>query len=161
MEEQREVDRRSVEAEVEKPLGHIQRRSPFSLYGSVGGLPRPVVHKTVIDELVLADCRDRKLVVLLEALLDVVCPEGGILADQLDVLTAEREDIGVGPQNHAKVAQESGHLTGGLPAAVSVLLHVALAHTGTSTNLELAIFILDNFRNRQVRNQFLADTDRA
>ncbi len=161
MEEQREVDRRSVETEVEKPLGHIQCRGTFSLDGSVSGLLRAVVHKTVIDKLVLADCRDRKLVVLLEALLDVVGPEGGVLSDQLDVFTSKRKDVGVGPQNHAEVAQESGHLSGGLLTAFSVLLHITLAYTGTSTNLELTIFILDHLRNRQVRNQFLADTDRA
>ena len=69
MEQKREVDGRCMEAEVEKSLGYIQCSCAMSVFC----LGSSVIDKTVEYKLVFADAWNRKLVAILQALLDVVC----------------------------------------------------------------------------------------
>ena len=96
-----------------------------------------------------------------EPFAQVVGGQHGVFRGLDETVLAQPENVGVGAQDHAEVAQESGHLAGGFLTAVSVFPHIALADTGAPADLELAIFILDHLRNRKVRDQFLADSDRA
>ena len=68
MEQEREVDGRCMEAEVEKSLGYIQCSCAMSVFC----LGSSVIDKAVEYELVFADAWNRMLVAILQSLLDVV-----------------------------------------------------------------------------------------
>ena len=70
-----------------------------------------VIDKAVEDELMLANRRNRKLVAILEALLDIVRRHCRKLAGQTDVLAAEHQDIAACPQNHTEITHKSGNMT--------------------------------------------------
>ena len=93
VEEQGEVDRRCMITIVEQTLGHVHRRDT-----------RTLVLQTVEHELMATDSVDRQFVDILQRLLDVVGIECGERPDLLDMLTTEREDIGVGTHHDAEVA---------------------------------------------------------
>ena len=119
MEEEREVDGGRVEAVVEETLSHVER-----------GDARRLVAEAIEHELMHAGAADGQLVVVLEALLDVVGVERGEGTDILDVLAAEREDEGVGAQLDAEVTgpcADVDHRSVDLSASDGVLEAVAVA----------------------------------
>ena len=105
VEEEGEVDRRGMEAEVEQALGDVERG------GTLLALAGAVVDEPVEDELVLADAGDGQFVGVAQQLLDVVgveCSDGAYLAH---VLTADGEQPGVGAQDDAEVAHVGANAT--------------------------------------------------
>ena len=94
VEEKREVDCGSVEAEVKQALGHVER-------GDAGRL----VGQAVEDKLVLAASRHGQLVEVLERVLDVVGVERGHRAGLGKTFGAEAEDVRQRAHLHSKVAE--------------------------------------------------------
>ena len=104
VEQQREINGRRMETEVQKALGHIQ-----------GGHARALVGQSVEDELMLAMAFDRQLVQIAQAFLDIVGIERGHGADLADFVATQREDVGVSLHQHAEISEESRDATQALP----------------------------------------------
>ena len=96
MEEEREIDGRSMVAIVEETLSDIHRRDA-----------RRLVFQSVEDKLMLAETLDRQLVDILQTLLDLVGVESGERSHHAYVLPSESEDIGIGTQRDEEIAEES------------------------------------------------------
>ena len=92
-------------AVVQQPLGHIE-------CGDMAGV---VVVATILgaesveDKFVFAQSLDGQVVVLLEAFLDIIGIEHRELAGHGDVLPAHAEQVAIGADNDAEVAEESGY----------------------------------------------------
>ena len=101
VEEQREVDGRGMETEVEQALGHVEGGDVcrVAVLAAIFGT------QAVEDKLVLAQAVDRQFVVVFEALLNIVGAQNGQTAHLSDVLAAQREEVGVGADDDAEVAQ--------------------------------------------------------
>ena len=139
VEEQREVDSRGVEAEIEQALRYIE--------GSSTGLAcrRAVVDKAVEDEFVFTDGRDRELIGVLQAFLDIVGAEGRELAGHLYILLSEHKDVGIRAQNHSEIAHKGRDATGRC---------LRRAH-----DRELAVLQLFHPRDGQAVRELFADAD--
>ena len=109
MEQQREVDRRSMESIVEKSLGDVQGCDTCRL-----------VQKSVKHKLMLAYRLDRQLVAVLERLLDVVGAEDCKRSDHPDILPAEHKDICVRTKQHSEITHEAGNLAACLTSATAL-----------------------------------------
>ena len=94
-----------------------------------------------------ADRRDRKLVAILEALLDVVGSKGGIPSDHLDVLLSQHEDIGISSQDNTEITQEARNLTGSL--------------LGITDDYQFTLSVPFHLRYRQAWEKLFADSHRA
>ena len=98
VEEQREVDGRSMIAVIQQALCHIHR-------GDTGRL----ILQTVEHELMTTYSVDRQFIDILQRLFDIVGIESGQRTHQLHVLTTQREDISVGTHHHSEVAMIRRH----------------------------------------------------
>ena len=96
MEEQREIDCRSMESVIQQSLSYVKCCHPCRL-----------VLKTVKHELMLAYRLYWQSVAILQRLLDVVCTEDGKWADHAYVLPAEHQNVCIRPQKHTEIAHES------------------------------------------------------
>ena len=95
MEEEGEVDGGSMVAVVEEALGNVHR-----------GDARALIYEAVEDTFVLAQTLDGEEVVIAQAFLNIISVERGQRSYHLHVLTTETEDVSVGLQHHAVVAEE-------------------------------------------------------
>ena len=85
-----------METIVEESLGDVQSCHTCRL-----------IAKAVENELMLAQRVDRKIVAVLERLLDVVCTKHSQRAYHADVLLAEHQYICICPEQHTEVAHEA------------------------------------------------------
>ena len=99
MEEQGEVDGGGMIAIVKQSLGHIHRGNTSAL-----------ILQAIEDELMTTNGVDRQFIDILQRLLDVVGIERCQRTNMLNLLTTQREDIGVGTHHHAKIAVIGRHL---------------------------------------------------
>ena len=65
----------------------------------------------------LAHCRDRQIIAILERLLDIVGSENCKRTYHLDILLAQHKDICICSQKHSEVAHKAGNLATGLASA--------------------------------------------
>ena len=104
MKQQREVDSRCMEPEIQQTFGNIQ--CGCALLALAGA----VIDKAVKHELMLTYRGYGQFITILEALLYVVGTQGGQLSAQLYVLAAQHQDICIGSQYHAEIAVESRYV---------------------------------------------------
>ena len=100
MEKEREIDGRSVETIVKKPLGYIQGRDFVRL-----------ILKSVKHELMLADRVYRQFITIFQTNFDVIGRKSCIGTEQFHIFPAQHKYIGKSPQNHAEVALETAYAT--------------------------------------------------
>ena len=125
VEEQREVDGRSMVAIVEQTLCHVH-------CGNAGAL----VLQTVKHKLVLADCRDWQFIVIAERLLDVVGCESGKRTDHAYVLTSQCKDVAVSTHHHSEVAEELANMDVAVVRCYDVVCTVCLlCHLGNGEQI--------------------------
>ena len=95
VEEQREINRRSMVSVVEQALGNVHCCHACAL-----------VCESVEDHFVLAKTLDGQEVIALQAFLDIVRIEGCRRPYLLDVLASELQDVGISLEHHTEIAKE-------------------------------------------------------
>ena len=115
MEQQGEVYCRCMIAVIEQTLGNVECCDSRRLVG-----------KAVEHEFVLANALNRQIILIFQRLLHIVGIEHSKRTYHLHILTTESEDIGIGTQQHAKVAKEVRNIACRLFIGINVELAVGI-----------------------------------
>ena len=136
MEQKREVDGRSMETIVEESLCDIK-----------GCHSSRLIQQTVKDKLMLAYRLDRKLVAILQRLLDIVCAQHRERSYHTHILLTKHKYICICPQKHTEITHETGYLSA--------------CHRIVTYDMKKSVLILNYLRNRQMLSKMGRNTYRA